>query len=225
MLFPFQNVPLQAKLIILIISLLMLNSVLVGCSIGNSKSDVQQVELTPSEETIESYLKGLISWPISGDKVITTFEVLGQDQDMIYLWAVQWEYYKRSTTLYTGKGWSSPMILIVKPSKNGELSIVSHKVPREGKYYEEDIKKMFPEQLHKEIFTYASTPITTLLFDLEYGAHNFTNQEEDFHKSKGLQQSKMDQLQELDKKGKLRFGEYHRQAKLIAGELPLRNTG
>lgn len=167
MLFPFKNITIQAKLIILIISLLMLNSVLVGCSIGSSKSDVQQIELPPREETIESYLKGLISWPISGDEVITTFEVLGQDQDMIYLWAVQWEHYKRSF-LETGKGWSNPMILTVKPSKDGELSIISHEVPREGKYYKEDIKKMFPERLHKKIFTYDSTPITTLLVDLEY---------------------------------------------------------
>ncbi|MDF2606362.1 MAG: hypothetical protein K0S34_552 [Bacillales bacterium] len=106
---------------------------------------------------IEDYLNNNILKPQFGGKVICSFEILGSNKDNgeIYLWALTKEYYMDGNNLVMGTGSSGPIILDVE-KLDKQLKVNGHLKPRDGRYYSEDIKKLFPVLIHNKIYNYPS---------------------------------------------------------------------
>jgi hypothetical protein len=115
------------------------------------------------KNVIENYLNNNILEPQFGGKVISAFEILGSNKDNgeIYLWALITEYHMDENNLVTGTGSSGPIVLNVEKIDN-RLKVNSHDQPRDGSYYGEDIKKMFPLLTHNKIYNYPSKHIGKL---------------------------------------------------------------
>ena len=84
----------------------------------------------------------------------------------LYVWAMCGEYVVQNGEVAELGGISVP----VKIKYPNELSFFdpnefSFKVPRDGSYYTEDIKKIFPENLHSKIFTFSSDGSSKVLSD------------------------------------------------------------
>lgn len=119
--------------------------------ISESESDKQLIENYLNEETINANF---------GGEIFSVFHIFDSSQtdNEIYIWAFSQEYYYEDEAFKQGTGWSIPMVLQFEQDNGGLLTILGHMVPRDGSYYTEDIKAMFPSQLHNEIFNFETSP-------------------------------------------------------------------
>lgn len=136
---------------------------LAGCS--------QSTAITISDENhqeIEKYLRDEVMDPNFGGKNFSAYEVLGSDQDKgeIYIWAFIQEYYEEGNGIEEGTGMSVPMVLKLDQSQNS-FKVLSHTLPRDGNYYAEDIKDLFPKKAEKKIFDYPTVDIGKLIKEAE----------------------------------------------------------
>ncbi len=135
----------------------------VGCSHNTlPEDDIRYVEDYLAEKTLQ---------PSFGGEVISAYEILAVDNSNIYLWVLQIEYYRAGNEIKQGAGWSVPMVLSIERDEN-KIKTLSHKTPRDGSYYAEDIKTLFPRNTHKKIFDYSSKHIEKLILEVEEEANN-----------------------------------------------------
>lgn len=107
------------------------------------------------QQVINRYLNEEVMDPNFSGKVFSVYDVLRSNQKTgeIYIWAYIQEYYETDTGLETGTGMSVVMVLHVE--QNGDsLEITSHTLPRDGSYYQEDIKALFPRSIQSKIMSY-----------------------------------------------------------------------
>ncbi len=120
------------------------------------------------QQVINRYLNEQVMDPNFGGEVFSVYEVLQSNQETgeIYIWAFIQEYYESDTGLESGTGMSVPMVLYV--DQNGEsLEIKSHTFPRDGSYYPEDIKILFPRRIRSKIHDYPSKHMDGLVDEME----------------------------------------------------------
>lgn len=95
----------------------------------------------------------------SGSKNTCVFENLGKAGDLfpLSLWVLCQEYKIVDGEIKIYSGASGP-VLVDYPNELSYFSLekMKHKVPRDGKLYNEDIKEIFPEELQNKIYTYGN---------------------------------------------------------------------
>lgn len=100
---------------------------------------------------ITAYLDDNLLSPNFGGKIFTAHEILGANAEEIYVWVYAQEFYKQNNVLKKGTGISCPIVLIIDLQNGQEISILDHKQPRDGSYYSQDIKTMFPRKVQEAI--------------------------------------------------------------------------
>ena len=81
------------------------------------------------------------------------YKVLGIDRSLnrvtVYLWGMYQEYSCENGEIVEKSGARSPVVITAKPTgKHGHYQLVEYWQPRDGSYYEEDIRDKFPWYLH-----------------------------------------------------------------------------
>lgn len=120
------------------------------------------------QQVINRYLNEQVMDPNFGGEVFSVYEVLQSNHETgeIYIWAFIQEYYESDTGLESGTGMSVPMVLYVEQNEES-LEIKSHTLPRDGSYYPEDIKTLFPRRIRSEIHDYPSKHMDGLVDEME----------------------------------------------------------
>lgn len=129
------------------------------------------------KKAIENYLNKELSKPSFGGKNFSAFEVLGKDKVSgdIYIWAIIQEYYKENNNIEQGTGILVPLVLEVT-QKEGSLKIINHKYPRDGSYYVDDIKNIFPISISYKVLNYPQNHTDKLINEIENKLkNNFLN--------------------------------------------------
>ena len=123
------------------------------------------------EKVIETYLNDKVMRSNFGGPIFSEFEILDTDKTSgkIYIWALIEQCFKDGTEIAVGSGMSVPLVLKVKHEQNS-FTITSHSIPRDGADYTNDVKKMFPENIHDKIFEYPSKHIDQLQKQLKIKA-------------------------------------------------------
>ncbi len=116
--------------------------------------------LSPRDEAITQYLltQEQFSWQTKKDSSnYCVFENLGNEEDIfpLSLWVYCQEYKQENEEIIELSGFSGP-VLVDYPNELSFFSIdkFTHQVPRDGSLYGEDIEKIFPENLQKNILNY-----------------------------------------------------------------------
>ncbi|HOX29870.1 MAG TPA: hypothetical protein P5080_02770 [Candidatus Paceibacterota bacterium] len=100
---------------------------------------------------IAEYLEKNLAWTVKNGVKFCSYEELGESKGKDrFLYAVCQEFYAEAGNIYIGSGISVPLKLI---AANG---VFSHWVPRDGSYYSQDIKMMFPKDLQEAAINYAN---------------------------------------------------------------------
>jgi hypothetical protein len=68
----------------------------------------------------------------------------------VYTWALEGKYYLENGEIIKDSESSSPYAFVVK-EMDGEYVIVEAKVPRDGEYYQDDMKNLFPRTVRKKM--------------------------------------------------------------------------
>lgn len=124
-----------------------------------SNGDKQEISQYLNEEVMDPNLNG---------QVYSVYEVLQSNQDIgeVYIWAYIQEYYESDALLESGTGMSLPMVLHVE-RVGDSLEVKSHVLPRDGSYYSEDIKTLFPRRIQNKIHDYPSKNMENLVVEIE----------------------------------------------------------
>lgn len=119
-------------------------------------------------QEIERYIRQEVMSPNFGGEIFSAYEILASNEEKgeIYLWALIEEYYKEGAEVEQGSGMSVPMVLKVDRSE-GALKVISHTLPRDGSFYADDIKDMFPYFAELKALDYSSGPIKKLIKEVE----------------------------------------------------------
>ena len=142
------------RIVITLLTILAL--MLSGCSGSLTLEETEEVAV------ITEYLDNEIISPNFGGKIFSSHHLLGTGTDEIYLWAIIQEYYLDGQNLVLGTGLSAPHVLQIK---SDEFKITGHLVARDGSYYGEDIRGIFPQSLHNIIFSFPSSGQTQIMSD------------------------------------------------------------
>ena len=141
--------------------------IIAGCqSQGNSNN----ISIADSDkQIIETYLNEEVMAPNFGGNIFSAHEVLQTDkyQEEIYVWALIMECFSTDDGLEKGTGMSVPMVLYFDQAEGDEIKVINHTIPRDGSYYQEDIKKLFPRNIQSKIFDYSSRHMNKLSEDLD----------------------------------------------------------
>ena len=102
--------------------------------------------------------------------VFCAFEILETDASAgeIYLWALMEEYYHEGSYVQLGSGMSVPIVLKVSSSSEKQsFEIKGHYIPGDGSNYADDVRQLFPRNVHSKIFEYSSKHISKLIDEVE----------------------------------------------------------
>lgn len=155
------------KFSIVLILLIMIGGCLKSNTINLTSDDYNEIEKYLSDEIFRESNNG---------KTFGTFEILGLDNNEIYIWALIMNYDKGKNEL--AGGWSVPLVLMVQ-RVNGNLEILGFHAPGDGNLYSEDVKKLFPKHLHQRILEYPSSGrVEELKKKLETRAKEWINTQE-----------------------------------------------
>jgi hypothetical protein len=111
------------------------------------------VEGVSLANAITTYLNDNLLLPEFGGKVFTAHEILGANAEEIYVWAYAQEFYQQNNVLEKGTGLSCPTVLTIDSQDEQEVKIIDHKLPRDGSFYPQDIRTMFPKEIQDIIFS------------------------------------------------------------------------
>ncbi|WP_096153847.1 MULTISPECIES: hypothetical protein [Bacillus] len=117
---------------------------------------------------IEKYLNEMVMNPNFDGIVFCAFEILESDASAgeIYLWALMEEYYHEGSLVQLGSGMSVPIVLKVSTEQQS-FKIQEHYIPGDGSYYADDVRRLFPRNVHTKIFEYSSKHISKLIDEVE----------------------------------------------------------
>jgi hypothetical protein len=134
---------------------------LAGCSFNSTVTEEDGQE-------IERYIRQEVMSPNSDGKIFSAHEILAinEEKGEIYLWALIKEYYKEGAEVEQGSAMSVPMVLKVDRSE-GAFKVISHTLPRDGSFYADDLKDMFPYFAELKALDYSSGPINKLIKKVE----------------------------------------------------------
>lgn len=106
--------------------------------------------------------------PNFGGENISAFEILASNRKKgeLYIWAYIQEYYKKGEGIEEGTGMSVPMVLKLDQSGKS-FKVRSHTMPRDGSFYADDIKNLFPKLAEKKALNYPSGDINKLMKEAE----------------------------------------------------------
>jgi hypothetical protein len=147
-----QEIKIVRKRSWLIVSLVV--TLLVGC-----RTEPQQVASSTAvasalqAENIESYLADHLGVPAWNGKVFCSYEPLAAEQltdGSAYLWALCLQYSLEEGALEVGAGISVPVALQVQEENNNWI-IVDYLVPRDGSFFGNDVREIFPKSTWGEI--------------------------------------------------------------------------
>lgn len=143
-----------------VLSLLVMILLLAGCS-------NREVSIEDGQE-IERYIRQEVMSPNFGGEIFSAYEILASNEEKgeIYLWALIEEYYKEGAEVEQGSGMSVPMVLKVDRSE-GALKVTGHSLPRDGSFYADDIKDMFPYFAELKALDYPSNHIKKMIEEVE----------------------------------------------------------
>jgi hypothetical protein len=128
---------------------------LVGCQgvVKNERSGIA-LEQFFSLKSIKDYLSANLGNTGFGGKSHCAYEVFDAGADgktnKIYLWVLCQEFYRVNQALEQGTGSSFPLELTVQ-RKDNEFHVISHRKPRDGAFYAEDMQVIFPEMVRDKI--------------------------------------------------------------------------
>ncbi len=126
------------------------------CSCCTTENETMKITLE-EDRVIKDYLAKNIISPNSGGEVFSAYSLLGRNEEQLFIWAYTQEFYKESGDIIQGTGRSGPLVLLVDDS--GEILLITgHKEPRDGSYYAEDLKKLFPPEIQNKILGFHSSP-------------------------------------------------------------------
>lgn len=136
---------------------------LAGCS--------QSGSITVSEKDkreIDKYIRQEVMSPNFGGEVFSAYEILDSDRKKgeLYIWALIQEYYKEGTGIEQGTGMSVPMVLKIERTGDS-LTVLSHTLPRDGSFYAEDIKDMFPYFAGRKAIDHPDKVVSELIEEAE----------------------------------------------------------
>lgn len=109
------------------------------------------VEKTALRKVVKTYLEENIWEPNQNGRTFCAYEVLGEEGNSNihqYVWALCQEYYLENTKLREGGGTSLPVALTLQ-KENHIYKIISHRIPEDGSFYPESIKRIFPKNIRK----------------------------------------------------------------------------
>ena len=117
-------------------------------------SQRNQIEPTIQIEELKSYLAVNVGAVAFGGKVFCAYNVLGTQQQeeitTLYLWTLCQEFYQEQQQLRKGTGVSVPVSVTLE-NKGDSRQIIEYTIPRDGSYYGEDIKAIFPQSVWPKI--------------------------------------------------------------------------
>jgi hypothetical protein len=135
--------------------LLLVMVVLAGCqrpvpegqTTGQATLDPAQFASSPA---IKIYLNTQVASRGFNGTAYCAYEVLGAEATdrgySVYLWALCQEYYRKDNKLDVGTGSAFPVALVVQ--RNGDqFEAISHRQPRDGALYAEDLPNIFPKSI------------------------------------------------------------------------------
>lgn len=121
-----------------------------------------------SQQEIEKYIREEVMSPNFRGEIFSAHEILGSNEKKgeLYIWALIEEYYKEDSKIEQGTGMSVPMVLKVDQTEDS-LQVISHSIPRDGSYYANDIKDMFPYFAEIKALDYPSIYVDKLIKKIE----------------------------------------------------------
>lgn len=136
----------------------MLNQAIALIVIISAYSCNHEINNNPEQNKalIEDYLENNLLKSQTGI-ICSSTKLLGADNKCFYVWMYIADYYKENNIVKMGEAWSVPVVLFYSKENNNKLQITSHKIPRDGDLYSQDIKVLFPKKYHQEIFDLPGT--------------------------------------------------------------------
>jgi hypothetical protein len=127
---------------------------LTGCQQALEEDNSILVEKFNSVPSIQEYLSAHVAGTGFGGEPYCAYEVLDAEQNggaiTLYSWVVCQEYYLDQQVYRQGTGASFPAALVVH-TRDESIQIVSHRVPRDGALYAEDMPVIFPEKFISKV--------------------------------------------------------------------------
>ncbi len=122
---------------------------LLACVGGGARTTPAEEKGQPvPPEEIRSYLVAHVGHAGFDGRVFCAYTTIAQEQhgtlSTLYLWTVCQEYYRRDHVFMRGSGVSAPVALVVDMLK-GSPSISGHRMPRDGSFYADDVRAIFPK--------------------------------------------------------------------------------
>jgi hypothetical protein len=109
--------------------------------------DLTQFAASPS---IKTYLNTQVASRGFNGQPYCAYEVLGAEATdrgyNLYIWALCQEYYRQNNKLELGTGGAFPVALVVQRDGD-QFEAISHRQPREGGLYAEDLPVIFPKNV------------------------------------------------------------------------------
>jgi hypothetical protein len=123
---------------------------LVGCQeTSDNLGESIPLEQFSSLQSIKDYLTTNVASTGFGGKPYCAYEVLDAQQESenlnIYLWTVCQEYYSDKQKLRQGTSAVLPVALVMQRNGNS-LSVLSHRIPRDGALYAKDMPVIFSKR-------------------------------------------------------------------------------
>lgn len=120
--------------------------VLCGCQPEQSLTPTVQVTPTSTDSPRWMiYEKALSRAIVQKEDGLCEWEILGQSNDEVYVWA----YCKVREPI----GTAASIPIVIQLGKNGEIEKVT--IPRDGNNYPIDIRALFPEDVQQKIFPHS----------------------------------------------------------------------
>ena len=105
----------------------------------------------------EKFIKDFFSSTSINGKIFCSYHFFSADQKNkntinAYLWLLCDEY---NSKLKTGSGTRVPIVTMLKKQENN-YQVTNHQYLRNGSFYQQDVKKLFPADIYKQIFKFNS---------------------------------------------------------------------
>lgn len=146
----------------IVLLLIIFTIFLSGCSAG-------EIPLSDVDKTvIENYIRDEYR---TGGNVGNTFviiDILGSDKskEEVYIWALIEEYSFGGTDANIESGASLPFVLEVDMDDD-IMKITKSRIPGDGAIFTENVRELFPRELHSKIMDYSRKHIDDLIAEME----------------------------------------------------------
>ncbi len=133
-----------------------------GCSAG-------EIPLSDVDKTvIENYIRDEYRTGGSVGNTFVIIDILGSDKskEEVYIWALIEEHSFGGTDANLESGASLPFVLEVD-REDDLIEITKSRIPGDGSIFTENVRELFPKELHSKILDYSSEHIDDLIAEME----------------------------------------------------------